>query len=98
MIDKFIEVNGIKLHYVEEGSGELVILLHGFPEFWYSWRSQIRVLSKNYRVIAPDMRGYNLSDKPEGVKNYAMGILASDIAELIKGLGEKKAIIVGHDW
>jgi epoxide hydrolase 4 len=95
---KFITVNGIKLHYVEEGTGELVILLHGFPEFWMGWRKQIPVLSKQYRVVAPDMRGYNLSDKPEKVSDYKMPILAKDIAELIKALGEEKAIVVGHDW
>ncbi len=98
MESKFIEVNGIRLHYMEEGSGELVILLHGFPEFWYGWRKQIPVLSQHYRVVAPDMRGYNLSDKPQGVSQYKMDILAKDIAELIRKLGNGKAILVGHDW
>ena len=98
MESKFIEVNGIRLHYVEEGSGDLVILLHGFPEFWYGWRKQIPVLSQHYRVVAPDMRGYNLSDKPKGVAQYKMDILAKDIAELIRQLGDGKAILVGHDW
>jgi len=98
MTEHYIQVNGIQLHYVEEGEGELVILLHGFPEFWYSWRKQIPVLSKKYRVVAPDMRGYNLSDKPQSVSDYKIDILARDIAELIKALGEKKAIIVAHDW
>ena len=98
MTDHFVKVNGIQLHYVEEGQGELVILLHGFPEFWYSWREQIPVLAKRYRVVAPDMRGYNLSDKPTEIKDYKIEILASDIAELVNVLGEKKAIIVGHDW
>ncbi len=98
MKEAYATVNGIKLHYVEEGSGPLVILLHGFPEFWYGWRNQIPVLSKQYRVVAPDMRGYNLSDKPKKVSDYKVDILASDIAELIKVLGEEKAIVVGHDW
>ncbi|MES2620752.1 MAG: alpha/beta hydrolase [Bacteroidota bacterium] len=98
MQSKFISVNGIKLHYIEEGGGELVILLHGFPEFWFGWRKQIPVLSKQYRVIAPDMRGYNLSGKPANVSDYKIEILAKDIAELVKALGEQKAIIVGHDW
>jgi len=98
MKNNFISVNGIKLHYVEEGTGELVILLHGFPEFWYGWKNQIPVLSKKYRVVAPDMRGYNLSDKPKNVSDYQIQILAKDIAELVKALGEEKAIIVGHDW
>lgn len=98
MKSDFIEVNGIRLHYVEEGQGELVILLHGFPEFWYGWRKQIPVLSQHYRIVAPDMRGYNLSDKPQSVSEYKIETLASDIAELIKKLGNGKVILVGHDW
>jgi pimeloyl-ACP methyl ester carboxylesterase len=98
MTDHFIQVNGIRLHYVEEGQGELVILLHGFPEFWYGWRHQIPVLSKQYRIVAPDMRGYNLSNKPTQVSDYKIEILAADIAALITALGAEKAIVVGHDW
>ena len=98
MKEGFIKVNGIQLHYVEEGQGELVILLHGFPEFWYGWRKQIPVLGKKYRVVAPDMRGYNLSEKPTGIAHYKIDILAADIAALVKALGEEKAIIAGHDW
>lgn len=98
MESKFITANGIQLHYAEEGSGKLVILLHGFPEFWYGWKNQIPVLAKEYRVVAPDMRGYNLSDKPENVSDYKIQTLAKDIAELIRALGEEKAIVVGHDW
>lgn len=98
MESNFIQANGIKLHYKNEGEGELVVLLHGFPEFWYGWRNQIPVLSKQYRVVAPDMRGYNLSDKPEDVSAYKIEILAKDIADLIKALGEERAIVVGHDW
>ncbi len=98
MDSKYIEVNGIRLHYVEAGSGELVILLHGFPEFWYGWRRQLPVLSRSYRVVAPDMRGYNLSDKPQGISQYKMDVLVADIAELIQKLGQGRAILVGHDW
>lgn len=98
MTSQFIEVNGIRLHYVEEGSGETVILLHGFPEFWYGWRKQIPVLSQHYHVIAPDMRGYNRSDKPQGAAQYKIEILAKDIAELIRKLGKDKVILAGHDW
>ena len=98
MTEHFVKVNGIQLHYMEEGQGELVILLHGFPEFWYGWRKQIPALSKKYRVVAVDMRGYNLSDKPQAVADYKIDILAKDIAELIKALGAEKAIIVAHDW
>ena len=98
MTEHYIKANGIQLHYVEEGHGELVILLHGFPEFWFGLRKQIPVLSKKYRVVAVDMRGYNLSDKPKTIADYKIDILAKDIAELVKALGEEKAIIVGHDW
>jgi pimeloyl-ACP methyl ester carboxylesterase len=83
---------------VTSGSGELVLLLHGFPEFWYSWRHQIPALSKYFRVVAPDMRGYNESDKPAGVGSYSTSLLVQDIKSLIKALGKDKAVVVGHDW
>ncbi len=73
-------------------------MLHGFPDFWYTWRQQIPVLSDHYRVVAPDLRGYNKSDKPVGVENYHTMLLTQDITALIGALGESKAIIVGHDW
>lgn len=92
------KVGEIKLHYVKHGSGPLIIMLHGFPEFWYSWRHQIAELSKYYTVVAPDMRGYGDSDKPEGVKNYRPDKVAGDIINLIKHLGYEKAHIVAHDW
>jgi pimeloyl-ACP methyl ester carboxylesterase len=91
--------NGITLHYVEAGEGPLVVLLHGFPEFWYGWRRQIPALAAaGYRVVAPDMRGYNLSDRPAGWREYDANLLAGDIAGLVKALGEERAQIVGHDW
>ncbi|MEZ5027106.1 MAG: alpha/beta hydrolase [Chitinophagales bacterium] len=96
---EYVEVNGIKLHVAKQGNGKkLVILLHGWPEFWYSWRYQIPVLAEKFTVFAPDMRGFNLSDKPLGIANYKADIVASDIAELIKKSGFEKAYIVGHDW
>src|SRR3982750_1045223 len=99
MPQAYAEVNGIRLHYVEQGSGPLVVLLHGFPEFWYAWRKQISALAEaGFRVVAPDQRGYNLSDKPAGVAAYGAQRLASDVAALITACGEKKAFIVGHDW
>ncbi|MFX0209524.1 MAG: alpha/beta fold hydrolase, partial [Candidatus Hodarchaeota archaeon] len=73
-------------------------MLHGFPDFWYSWRQQIPVLSKDFRVVAPDLRGYNKSSKPEGVDNYSTSLLVEDILGLIEILGETKAVVVGHDW
>ena len=76
-----------------------MVLLHGFPEFWYSWRFQIPALAAaGFRVVAPDMRGYNLSDKPEGVESYALEGLARDVERLIGALGEERAVVVGHDW
>ncbi|GAA4409836.1 epoxide hydrolase EphM [Nibrella viscosa] len=97
----FIPTNGIRLHVVQAGpvDGPLVILLHGFPEFWYGWRRQITVLAEaGYRVWAPDQRGYNLSDKPEGVGAYQTDTLVADILGLITASGRQKVFLVGHDW
>jgi pimeloyl-ACP methyl ester carboxylesterase len=89
----------VQLHYREAGSGPLVILLHGFPEFWYSWRHLMPALAEaGYHAVAPDMRGYNLSGKPQGIDAYAIDILADDIAALIQHAGERRAHIIGHDW
>ncbi|HLN60824.1 MAG TPA: alpha/beta fold hydrolase [Symbiobacteriaceae bacterium] len=96
---RYADVNGVRLHYVEAGSGPLVVLLHGFPDFWYSWRHQIPALvAAGYRVVAPDMRGYNLSDKPAAVADYDVDKLAADVAGLIAACGEEKAMVAGHDW
>ncbi len=95
----YARVNGIRLHYAETGAGEdLVILLHGFPEFWYSWRHQLEVLGKYFHVIAPDLRGYNLSDKPPRVEDYRIDKIVADVIGLIDHFGAKQAAIVGHDW
>src|SRR5438067_5435169 len=92
-------VNGVRLHYVEAGSGPLVVLLHGFPEFWYSWRHQIPALAQaGFHVVAPDMRGYNLSDKPSGWRSYDGDHLAADVAGLVRHFGADRAHVVGHDW
>jgi epoxide hydrolase 4 len=92
-------VNGINLHWVEAGEGPLVVLLHGFPEFWYSWRHQIPALAEaGYHVVAPDMRGYNESDKPPGYDAYLGRPLANDVAGLIHRCGAERATVVGHDW
>jgi len=104
MIDEKIkfdgaQIGGIKIHYAQAGDGEkLVILLHGFPEFWYSWRHQLVALSDEYTVVAPDMRGYNLSDKPTNIDDYTINKLADDVTGLITHFGRKKAAVVGHDW
>jgi epoxide hydrolase 4 len=92
----FINTNRIRLHCVTQGSGELVVLLHGFPEFWYSWRRQIPALARHFKVVVPDLRGYNDSDKP--LTGYDLDTLVSDIQGLIKGLGYQRAHLVGHDW
>lgn len=96
----YAQLEGVRLHYAECGGGndDLVLLLHGFPEFWYSWRHQLAALGRRYHVIAPDMRGYNLSDKPLGVENYSMDLLVKDVIGLINHFGAGKAAIVGHDW
>lgn len=96
-----LEVNGITLHGIEAGpkEGPLVILLHGFPEFWWGWRYQIEPLAKaGFRVLAPDQRGYNLSDKPEGRRAYALDMLARDVIGLSEALGYGTCSLVGHDW
>jgi pimeloyl-ACP methyl ester carboxylesterase len=97
----YVETNGIRLHVVQAGpqSGIPVVLLHGFPEFWYGWRKQIPVLVEaGCRVIVPDQRGYNLSDKPKGVKNYRVEELVNDIVGLMDALDYEKVNLVGHDW
>jgi pimeloyl-ACP methyl ester carboxylesterase len=97
----FVPTNGIRLHVAGAGreDGPLVILLHGFPEFWYGWRHQIGPLAEaGYRVLAPDQRGYNLSDKPEAVASYALDRLAADVVGLIDAAGRPTATVVGHDW
>jgi pimeloyl-ACP methyl ester carboxylesterase len=87
------------MHYVEAGDGPLIVLLHGFPEFWYGWRLQIEPLAAaGFRVVAPDMRGYNLSSKPDGVEAYDTDKLAADIRDLIHERGAQSAHLVGHDW
>lgn len=94
------DVNGATLHYVEQGQGPSVVLLHGFPEFWFGWRHQIPALADaGFRVIAPDLRGFNLSSKPEGVSSYRLETLGDDIIALIQKIaGPDKVTLVGHDW
>lgn len=97
--DAYAQLSDVRLHYVEEGQGPLVVLLHGFPDFWYSWRHQIPALAEaGFRVVAADMRGYNLSDKPHGIHSYSLDRLAADVVELVAFLGEPRAQVVGHDW
>ncbi|HZP56852.1 MAG TPA: alpha/beta fold hydrolase [Dehalococcoidia bacterium] len=94
---RWVEANGIRFHLVEQGEGPVVLLLHGFPEFWYSWRFQLPALAAaGYRAVAPDLRGYNLTDKPRG--GYRIETLVADVVALIRALGEERAHVVGHDW
>ena len=93
---RFVEANGVRFHLVEAGSGPLVLLLHGFPEFWFGWRSQIPALAERFRVVAPDLRGYNLSGKP--ASGYDFETLAGDVPGLIRALGAERAHVVAHDW
>ncbi len=94
----YLYTNGVRLHYISEGEGNLMLMLHGFPEFWYSWRHQITAFSNNYRVVAPDLRGYNYSDKLQSIQLYSISELVQDIAGIITNLGYEKCILVGHDW
>jgi epoxide hydrolase 4 len=96
----YADSGGVKIHYAALGDKKnpLIVMIHGFPDFWYSWRDQMAALSSDYYVVAIDQRGYNLSDKPKGVENYDMRLLVGDVIAVIKHLGREKAIIVGHDW
>src|SRR3954453_14762593 len=95
----YAEIGDVQLHYVEAGEGPLIVLLHGFPEFWYGWRLQIQPLAAaGFHVVAPDMRGYNLSSRPDGVSAYDTDKLAADIRGLIHERGADFALLVGHDW
>ena len=96
---RYADLGDVRLHYIEAGEGPLVLLLHGFPQFWYQWRHQVLALVEaGFRVVAPDMRGYNLSDKPPGVQAYRVELLARDVERLIRTCGEGTATVVGHDW
>jgi pimeloyl-ACP methyl ester carboxylesterase len=94
----FVDSDGVKIHYVTKGDGPLVVMLHGFPDYWYTWRKQMPALSERFQVVAVDLRGYNESDKPEGVENYEMPKLIGDVKAVIRHFGKNQAVIVGHDW
>ncbi|MEM1309868.1 MAG: alpha/beta hydrolase [Cyanobacteria bacterium P01_H01_bin.153] len=95
---QFIHSNGVRLHYVTQGQGPLLLFLHGFPEFWYTWRHQIPVFARHFKVVAVDLRGYNDSDKPSAISDYTLPVLVKDISELITALGYDQCYLVGHDW
>ena len=96
---RFVETNGVRLHLAEAGEGPLVLLLHGFPELWYSWRHQLEALAAaGYHTVAPDQRGYGESDAPTDRLQYTMPRIVGDAVGVIRALGEKRAVVVGHDW
>jgi pimeloyl-ACP methyl ester carboxylesterase len=90
--------DGVRIHYARLGQGPLVVMIHGFPDCWLTWRAQMPALAKNYEVVAIDQRGYNLSDRPKGVEHYDMKILVADVAAVIRARGRERAIVAGHDW
>jgi pimeloyl-ACP methyl ester carboxylesterase len=96
--DGFADSGGVKIHYVTAGKGPLVVMLHGFPDYWYTWRDQMPALAKHFQVVALDLRGYNKSDQPKGVENYTLDKLVGDVVAVIKHFKQDKAVIVGHDW
>jgi pimeloyl-ACP methyl ester carboxylesterase len=94
----YADSGGVKIHYVTVGKGPLLVLLHGFPDYWYTWRDQMPELAKHFQVVAVDLRGYNKSDQPKGVENYALDKLVGDVEAVVKHFKQDKAVIVGHDW
>jgi pimeloyl-ACP methyl ester carboxylesterase len=96
--DGYAEVNGVRLHYVSEGAGDLILFLHGFPEFWYAWREQLAAFGRDHRAVAVDMRGYNLSAKPAEAEAYQLPLLVDDVRALMDHLGYRTCTLVGHDW
>lgn len=96
---EYVTVNGVKLHFVAQGKGQVILFLHGFPEFWYAWKDLLPEFGKTHRAIALDMRGYNLSEKPPKVEDYALPLLIADIKAFLETVSKgKKAILVAHDW
>lgn len=94
----FAKSGDVKIHYVTQGEGPLVVMIHGFPDYWYTWRRQIPELAKHFQVVAIDQRGYNRSDQPDGVENYAMSKLVGDVKAVIEHFEQDQAVIIGHDW
>ena len=96
---RFIQTNGIRMHLAEQGSGPLVVLLHGFPESWYSWRRQLQALAEaGFHAVAPDQRGYGQTDSPADASKYTQLHLVGDVIGLLDALGESQAVVMGHDW
>jgi epoxide hydrolase 4 len=98
MEHQYAVVNGIRMHYATAGSGQLILFAHGFPEFWYEWRAQLEEFGRDHHAVAPDLRGYNLTEKPEAVDQYRPKILVEDLRALAARLGSEKFVLVAHDW
>lgn len=94
----YASVNGVRLHYAHAGQGPLILFLHGFPEFWYCWKDQLEEFGRDHLAVAPDLRGFNLSDRPADVKQYKARILIEDVRALAEHLGQEKFVLVAHDW
>ncbi len=94
----FAQSGDVRIHYVTRGEGPLVVMIHGFPDYWYTWRNQMPAIAEKYQVVAIDQRGYNLSDQPEGVPNYTMDKLVGDVRNVILHFKRENAVVVGHDW
>lgn len=94
----FAQVNGVRLHYVSAGKGDLLLFAHGFPSFWYTWRNQLAEFGRDHLAVAPDMRGYNLSSKPAAAPNYRLPIIVEDLRALVEHLGYDRFTLVGNDW
>ncbi|MHB8577672.1 MAG: alpha/beta fold hydrolase, partial [Dehalococcoidia bacterium] len=100
--DGYADVNGVRLHYVENGAGPLMLFLHGFPEFWYEWKRQLEEFGRDHHAVAPDLRGYNLSSRPEDLAAYRIEQVVEDVRQLARqllaGTGQEKFTLVAHDW
>lgn len=96
--DGYVDSDGVKIHYVTSGAGPLVVMIHGFPDYWYTWRRQMPALAEHFQAVAIDQRGYNKSDQPEGVENYTTEKLVGDVVAVVNHFPQEKAVIVGHDW
>ncbi len=94
----FAQSGDVKIHYVTSGEGPLVVMIHGFPDYWYTWRAQMPELAKHFKVVAIDQRGYNKSSQPAGVENYKIEKLVGDVKAVIEHFKQESAIVVGHDW
>ena len=94
----YVDLDGVRLHVARQGDGDLVLFAHGFPEFWYAWKNQLEEFGRDHLAIAPDMRGYNLSSKPDKVEDYAVANIVGDIAGLARHFGQERFILVAHDW